>query len=42
LADAVVEEHVYDTAYRYMFPNILRHITCVEECLNRSSWWWWW
>jgi len=28
LADAVVEEHVYDTAYRYMFPNILRHYLC--------------
>jgi hypothetical protein len=34
LADTVVEKDVYDTAYRYIFPNILGHITCVEECLK--------
>jgi hypothetical protein len=25
LAHTVVEKHVYDTAYRYMCPNILGH-----------------
>jgi hypothetical protein len=26
----VVERHIYDTAYRYRFPNSLRHITFAE------------